>query len=162
MTSYCAYLYVIRSSNSTLCSRDFFMFTHVAPTHSFKFLSVTAPQFPYLFFCWCESFRLFPVLLYYKWWCCEHSFFPFYLLFSKSDPSRVQHYTDSVSNGLSRKVALESSPNPQLFPWARGTFPGWCWLCPVCHLCCSPFCTHKHISRLDSTEFRFEHKHLPF
>lgn len=73
---------------------------------------------------------------------------------------------DSVSSGLSRKIALEFDMSPaKCFHDLELSLPRLLWFCWVfCQelLCCSLLCTHKHISCLDRTQFHRGHIHLQF
>ena len=81
------------------------------------------------------------------------------------NPGRVQHYTDSVSNGLSRKVASEFSTNRATVSMSTSDLSpddsGFVWLTTRSH-CCFLLWTHKHVSFLDRIQFHLEHKHLQF
>ena len=77
----------------------------------------------------------------------------------------VQQHKDSVSNGLSKKIALELGMSHDTFHDCELLilFPRLLWVCSVFHwelLCCSLLCTHKYVSCLDRIQFHLEHEHL--
>ena len=77
----------------------------------------------------------------------------------------VQQHKDSVSNGLSKKTALELGMSHDTFHDCELIilFPRLLCVCSVFHwelLCCSLLCTHKYVSCLDRIQFHLEHEHL--